>query len=76
MEEYKAIYKCRLCGEITETSVYQDDAINDICISEQLSLMNINPVNEIKSVPLAYYHPCNNGGVGFSDFLGFKLSNR
>lgn len=71
MLEYRAIYKCRLCGEEFESAVTEsvDIAIKHILIvtagyktSEYIG----TPVTELSM------HSCKDGSMGLADFLGFR----
>ena len=71
MSEYRAMYKCRLCGEkFTSASTTSSDiAIKHILIvttgykpSEYIG----TPVTELSM------HSCKDGSCGLADFLGFR----
>lgn len=63
--KYNAVYKCRLCGE--EFVGYESEGYQDTCLF----------VMEICDQPNYNYSPykehiCNNGDIGFADFLGCR----
>ena len=71
MTEYRAIYKCRLCGEeyVSAITASADMAIKNMvvitaeCDSGQRIL---NPVTKLSM------HSCKDGSMGLADFLGFR----
>lgn len=71
MTEYRAIYKCRLCGEKFETAALKKDianlCVNTLAITEHFRLNS----DEI-SIDRHYIHSCSDGSYGFSDFVGFR----
>lgn len=69
MTEYRAIFKCRLCGETYESGctggakAAMDGALS-ACIGKQL-IPNAPCMNEV--------HNCKDGGLGIADFQGFRV---
>lgn len=55
---YKILCKCKLCGEIFHKAVEVVDR------KEELYFVKSN---------IAYLHTCEDGSIGNSEFLGFKL---
>lgn len=71
MSEYRAIYKCRLCGEEFESAVTTRENIAMkhmvIVTTGYKSTENIGtPVTETSM------HSCKDGSMGLADFLGFR----
>lgn len=71
MTEYRAIYKCRLCGEefVSAITGSADIAIKNmvIMIAEcDLKQKILNPVTKLSM------HGCKDGSMGLADFLGFR----
>lgn len=66
MSEYKAIYKCRMCGE-----EYKSHHIFE-CIGEANSYMRKMCIQlERYNLPFEH-HVCKDGSLGFSDFIGIR----
>ena len=71
MSEYRAIYKCRLCGEEFVSAVTGNA---DIAIKHMVSVtVGYNPTEYI-GVPITEktMHSCKGGSMGMADFLGFR----
>lgn len=71
MSEYRAIYKCRLCGEEFKGSATTniDIAIKNmlnVTFGYEIKQWNEAPVSEI------FMHSCKDGSLGLADFLGFR----
>jgi len=65
---YKAMYKCRLCGEtFTDMITSNDDLVKEIIIK---LCCNVK-VNTIMAPDLLAPHVCSNKGYGIADFQGF-----
>lgn len=72
MSEYRAIYKCRLCGKN-----FDDGTVNKQQLASNGTVaiaVNGNADNAMKESALFRYsvHCCDDGSFGFSDFQGFK----
>ena len=71
MSEYRAIYKCRLCGEEFEDG--RTSAENAQIIT---CMLGFEPNYKHEKLNLHGYrnicHFCNNGSYGFADFCGFS----
>lgn len=71
MSEYRAIYKCRLCGEefvsgaTTSIDVVIKNMLN-VTIRYEIKQWIGTPVTEISM------HSCKDGSMGLADFLGFR----
>lgn len=71
MSEYRAIYKCRLCGEefVSAATTSADIAIKHMLIvTVQYKPLEFigTPVTKISM------HSCKDGSMGLADFLGFR----
>ena len=71
MTEYRAIYKCRLCGGEFESCVTTSI---DVVIK---NMLNVTVGHEIKQwigtpVSETSMHSCKNGSFGMADFVGFR----
>lgn len=65
MSEYRAIYKCRLCGgEFTKF-------VTEFSYDANLYIMPMCLQNQRNNLPFES-HICPNGDIGFADFLGFR----
>lgn len=71
MKIYKALYKCRYCGDVYYSSVFNDkDSI--MAMRNLIKQDFYDP--EGATFPACRYrtHFCANGALGFSDFIGFE----
>ena len=71
MSEYRAIYKCRLCGEEFASAVTGN---SDIAIKHMVGVtVGYNPTEYI-GVPITEktIHSCKGGSMGMADFWGFR----
>lgn len=69
--EYKAIYKCRLCGEKFEDCTTGEDIAQAI----NLALAVLGHTQHVKIQRNMHRHAphyCKDGSFGFADFQGFK----
>lgn len=71
MTEYRAIYKCRLCGEeyVSAIAGSADMAIKNmvvITVEFDSGQRILNPVTKLSM------HSCKDGSMGLADFLGFR----
>ena len=64
--KYKAIYKCRLCGER-----YEDGITGDSMAIMAVSTLTVKEHGPI-GIHLRNVHNCKDGSYGLSDFQGFK----
>lgn len=71
MSEYRAIYKCRLCGEefvdgrTGKTISYM--SVNGLVLQESFKLKNCGIRVRRHNI-----HNCLDGSFGFADFIGFR----
>lgn len=71
MTEYRAIYKCRLCGEefVSAITGSADIVIKNMVIMTaecDVKQKILNPVTKLSM------HSCKDGSMGLADFLGFR----
>lgn len=74
MTDYKAMYKCRLCGE---TFQFAHTGNRNVALEEvvELSLSEHSykyKVQSETSIHRYLVHNCADGSIGYADFLGFK----
>ena len=71
MTEYRAIYKCRLCGEEFVSAVTGNA---DIAIKHMVSVTSGYNPTEYIGAPITEktMHSCKGGSMGMADFLGFR----
>lgn len=71
MSEYRAMYKCRLCGEEFESAVTTSA---DIAIKNMLIVTVQYEPSEYIGPPITKIsmHSCKDGSMGLADFLGFR----
>lgn len=74
--EYKAIYKCRLCGEIYATGAPASKKVAEACMVE----LNVGICGTVPAAPTATEtHYCGGqhaGSMGLADFQGWKKTGR
>ena len=75
MNEYRAIYKCRLCGEEFEGMIFGErDSVS--CAMALFTSGNDSYAMRYKEPPNILYtkeeHYCKDGSMGLADFLGFR----
>ena len=72
MTEYRAIYKCRLCGEEFERGAIPSvDAAIENMVNITYGYMT-DKYSKGMQVKERFMHSCKDGSLGLSDFLGFK----
>ena len=74
VDEYRAIYKCRLCGEKYESGVAitsQQRIIGTVVLLNRKDTSYISHGDAI-GVTRTGVHFCKDRGVGLSDFCGFR----
>lgn len=62
--KYRAVFKCRLCGEEYESNNYWVDNMT----TEDIDSKEIG--NEAGKSPNVIFHFCENGNIGFADLIG------
>lgn len=71
MSEYRAIYKCRLCGEEFEDGTTSGENAQIITC-----MLSVSQNYKHEKLNLHGYrhmcHFCDNGSYGFADFIGFR----
>lgn len=71
MSEYRAIYKCRLCGEEFEEGE-TGDLIAIACTVALTVKESTENVRYERKLRRYMPHNCKDGSYGFADFCGFK----
>lgn len=76
MSEYRAIYKCRMCGE-----EYSDSLISEYesekCFEKFEKGKSIyHSISGRNDIPKVKVHICKDDSLGFSDFIGFRKVER
>lgn len=71
MTEYRATYKCRMCGEEFVSAITGNA---DIAIKQMVKVtIGIKPLEFIGNpITETTMHSCKDGSMGMADFLGFK----
>lgn len=73
MTEYRATYKCRLCGkEIITVFVATNRAL---AAETATALVEGVDIDDPLAPVMQKVHYCDNGGIGISDFQGWRLNN-
>ena len=71
MSEYRAIYKCRLCGEKFDDGRAGKDIV--YMAAAVLTVKNhFKPEGCAIGIHRYNVHHCSDGSYGFSDFVGFR----
>lgn len=73
---YRALYKCRLCGEIDDSLVTDNEILvvltmATLCVGGSLP-QSCGNSNVIQAPTLYSIHICKDGNHGFSDFVGYR----
>ena len=72
MTKYRAIYKCRMCGEEFERGAMPSaDAAIENMVNITYGYMT-DKYSKGMQVKETFMHSCKDGSLGLSDFLGFK----
>ena len=71
MTEYRAIYKCRLCGGEFAQGITTSE---DVILQNMINLVTKCGIKQNIGVPVTetYMHNCKDGSYGFADFIGFR----
>lgn len=72
MPEYRAIYKCRLCGEVIPYSLISEKEVDRCVAAFEKGKYRYNSVSGRNDIPRDVFHYCKDGSCGFADFLGFR----
>ena len=70
--EYKAFYKCRLCGEIFDDGATTGPRPAKVTAVELA--LGIKP-SYTMAPSLVWVHDCKDSSVGMADFIGWKVQN-
>lgn len=74
MAEYKAIYKCRLCGEEIVDCI-TSEYIADRCVENLIHKDTYYSYDDHTYVQRFAMHNCDDGSFGFADFQGMRKIN-
>lgn len=71
MTEYRAIYKCRLCGGefVSAATTSADIAIKNMVLMTAECDVNQKILNPVTKLSM---HSCKDGSMGLADFMGFR----
>lgn len=72
MPEYRAIYKCRLCGEIFTDSLICEREVDMFMEKLETGKAIYRSISGRNDITIVNPHLCKNGDNGMSDFCGFK----
>ena len=74
VSEYRAIYKCRLCGEeFYNAGTSCEDTASKATMYTVLESSGITPQFESRNAPIQFeLHNCKDGRYGMADFQGMK----
>lgn len=74
VSEYRAIYKCRLCGEeFYNAGTGDEDTASKATMYTVLESSGITPQFESRNAPIQFdLHNCKDGSYGMADFQGMK----
>lgn len=74
VSEYRAIYKCRLCGEeFYNAGTSDEDTASKATMYTVLESSGITPQFESRNAPIQFdLHSCKDGSYGMADFQGMK----
>lgn len=74
--EYRATYKCRLCGETFQNDAIMKEAVAQVTTFELATVGNTQNIKCNGNFHKHAIHYCNDGSFGFADFQGFKKINK
>ena len=72
MIEYRAIYKCRLCGKEFLDSLINGKEVDECSKAFWKGKYIYRSVSGRNNIPKEKFHFCKDGSIGFADFLGFR----
>lgn len=75
MTEYRATYKCRLCGEAFQNAII-GEAVAQVMTLELATVGNTQNIKCNRDLHKHEIHYCDDGSFGFADFQGFKKINK
>lgn len=71
MSEYRAIYKCRLCGEEIENVTSTDRYIHYQNMVNSVPMYQCGINTSVPSIE-NYMHDCKDGSHGYIELIGFR----
>lgn len=72
MTEYRAIYKCRLCGEEFSDSLMDEKEVDKCSKVFWEGKYRYRSVSRRNDIPKEKFHFCKDDSIGLADFLGFR----
>lgn len=72
MSEYRAIYKCRLCGEEFADSLIDEEEVSRCVHAFWKGKYRYHSITGRNDILKEIFHFCDDDSYGFADFLGFK----
>lgn len=72
MIEYRAIYKCRMCGEIIPYSLISEKETDKCAVVFGKGKYKYNSISGRNDIQKEIFHFCKDGSLGFADFIGFR----
>lgn len=73
MAEYRAVFKCRLCGGLYSSAGTKN---KELAIRETTYLCLGIPCKEPCAPGMTEVHTCEDGSFGIADFLGWKWQEK
>ena len=73
-KEFRAVYKCRLCGECDDSTGFGGTTITAIRMATEVIHDGDARLSKGDGIGVQResVHYCKNGGVGIADFVGFR----
>lgn len=72
MSEYRAIYKCRLCGEEYADSLISEYEAEKCFEKFEKGKSIYRSISGRNDIPKVKVHICKDDSFGFSDFIGMR----
>lgn len=68
--QYKAIYKCRLCGKVYSNLTAAADLVERSMLEQAAGTFGEVPLGQ----PMTKTHSCADGSLGLADFQGWEAA--
>lgn len=72
MIEYRAIYKCRLCGKEFSDSLINEKEVKKCAEAFWKGKSIYRSISGRNDIPKEKFHLCENDSMGLADFQGFR----
>lgn len=72
MQEYRAIYRCRMCGEEYADSLMSEYEVEKCFEKFEKGKSIYRSISGRNDIPKVKVHICKDGSLGFSDFIGMR----